>query len=84
MKAKNFQSSVVRILEKVGIPQTQINPKARLVQDLGFDSIELTALVMDLERELRIEIDDSEFFQLATMGNLIDYLDNKVAHKKIN
>jgi len=84
MKAKNFQSSVVRILEKVGIPHTQINPKARLVQDLGFDSIELTALVMDLERELRIEIDDSEFFQLATMGNLIDYLDNKVAHKKIN
>ena len=83
MKTQSLQHKIIKTLAKVGIPESQINPKARLVQDLGFDSIELVSLAVDLERELRIEIDDREVAQLGTMGNLIEYLDKKVQTKKI-
>ena len=44
------------------------------VDDLGADSLDLFELVMALEDEYNIEIPAEELTELATVGDVIEYL----------
>ena len=45
--------------------------------DLGADSLDLFELVMALEDEYNVEIPAEELTDLATVGDVIEYLKNK-------
>lgn len=61
----------------------QINPAditmdAELVNDLGINSLELADLIMLCEEKLGVVIDDSEIRTFITVGDIVNYLSNKL------
>ena len=49
-----------------------------LVVDLGYDSLDLVELAMEIEDETRLSLPDEELEELNTAGELIDYLNRKL------
>lgn len=58
-----------RIAESLGVVIASDN--CHIVDDLGADSLETVALVMDIEEEFGIEIPDDEMVDLGTVGETI-------------
>jgi acyl carrier protein len=53
-------------------------PSARLVEDLDLDSIDGVAVVVRLEARLRIAITDEEIQNMASVGDIVDALADRV------
>ena len=51
--------------------------QASLQEDLGADSLDAVDLNMALEDELGVSIDDEALANLKTVGDLVNYLENK-------
>ncbi len=52
--------------------------KARFVEDLGADSLDVVELVMRVEEEFEIEISDEDAEPISTVGQAIKYVESKV------
>jgi acyl carrier protein len=68
--------SLVRdiIVEQLGTPAERVTLKARLIEDLGADSLDLVELTMALEEKFEIEIKDSDCGKLLTVGDIVEYV----------
>ena len=66
------------IAEQLEIHPERVVPAARLVEDLGADSLDLIQLVMALEEEYRIEIPDQDCKKLLTVKDVYIYVEAKV------
>jgi acyl carrier protein len=69
------------IIEQLGCNFDKVVPEARLVEDLGADSLDMVELVMCLEEELEIFIDDEDAEKLITVKDIILYCTAKVEGK---
>lgn len=67
------------IADQLDVKIEEVTDEARLVQDLGADSLDLTELVMTLEDETGVEIDDDKAKELVTLGKIIEFLKQKNA-----
>ena len=56
-----------------------IVPEATLQEDLGADSLDAVELIMNLEEEFGIEIEDSDAEKLKTVGDVINYVQDRKA-----
>ena len=73
------QSKVRDILvEKLGIPETEITPDANFIKDLGIDSLDYAELVMEFEQTFNIKIPDSDAESLTTIRDAVDYIGSKL------
>ena len=63
------------IAEQLGVESDGIKMEANFQEDLGADSLDVVELVMAIEEEFEIEIDDTEAGNIATVQDVIDYLD---------
>jgi acyl carrier protein len=66
------------IVDELGVDDNLIKPGARLVNDLGADSLDSVELVMRLEEEFGIEIPDEDCAKLKTVGDMSRYVSNKL------
>jgi len=66
------------IVEQLGVNADQVTPEAKLIEDLGADSLDAVELVMAIEEEFGIEIPDEEAEKLAAVGDIITYVDKVV------
>lgn len=57
------------------IPCDQVRPDSKLA-DLG-DSLEIAALLIELESALGIEIPEDDFSKLVTVQGIVDYADSR-------
>ena len=62
------------IAEVLNVDADEITMDTTFVDDLGADSLDLFELVMALEDEYNIEIPAEELTELATVGDVIEYL----------
>ncbi|MCX8059272.1 MAG: acyl carrier protein [Spirochaetes bacterium] len=69
------------ISEKLGIEKEQITENASFINDLGVDSLEQVELIMELEKKFDITIPDEDQDKLGTVGDLLKYLNSKLADK---
>ena len=61
-----------RLFEKeFEIPQEQVTPAARLVEDLELDSLDAVVLAIRVEEETGLELDEDEFKALDTVASLV-------------
>ena len=67
------------IVEKLGVDQADIKREASFTNDLGADSLDTVELIMELEKEFDMTIPDEDAEQIATVGDAIDYVENKKA-----
>ena len=62
------------IAEQLSTDADSITEATSFKDDLGADSLDLFELVMALEDEYNIEIPAEELTELATVGDVIEYL----------
>lgn len=77
--ATNIEDTVNSIIvEKLGVDESDVNPDASITNDLGADSLDTVELIMEFEKEFDLTIPDEEAEEIATVGDAIDYLEEKV------
>ncbi len=59
-----------------GTDLTKITKETRLVEDLGFDSLSLMMMAMGIEDAFGIKF--NEFVRFSTVGEVYDYLSDKI------
>ena len=65
------------IVDKLGVDEAEVKPEASFTNDLGADSLDTVELLMEFERVFGIKIPDEETSGIATVGDAIA----KVAEK---
>ena len=69
------------IVEQLGVNADQVTREAKLIEDLGADSLDTVELIMAFEEEFKDEIDgeipESDAEKLMTVGNVISYIKEK-------
>lgn len=67
-----------KITEYADIDEKEISEETSFVQDLQLNSFDLVSMIGKVENELNIEIPDIEIRDLQTVGDLAQYLRNKL------
>lgn len=62
------------IAELFFIEEDEISLETNFIKDLEADSLDVVDLVMAIEDEFSIEVSDEEIKQIATVGDLVDYI----------
>lgn len=68
------------VSENLGVDSVQITEGSSFKDDLGADSLDLFEMVMALEDEYEIEIPTEELEKIATVGDVVEYIN---AHKDL-
>ena len=66
------------IVEQLGVAEASVTMEASFIDDLGADSLDIVELVMALEEEFDIEIPDSDAEKVVTVGDVVEYIKDKV------
>ncbi|HNP08600.1 MAG TPA: acyl carrier protein [Cyclobacteriaceae bacterium] len=75
----DIQKKVTNILiEKLGIPESELTPDANFVKDLGIDSLDYAELVMDFEQTFDIKIPDDDAEKMQTISQAVKYIESKI------
>lgn len=69
------------ISDQIGADSSEVVPEANFIDDLGADSLDAIELVMSVEEEFGIEIPDEDAEKLFTVGDLVEYLKEKVGEE---
>lgn len=64
------------VAENLGVDAATITEESSFNDDLGADSLDLFELVMALEEEFGIEIPTEDLEQIATVGDVIKYIND--------
>ncbi len=63
------------IVKELKVDASKVTLDASLKDDLGTDSLDAVEIVMDLEDEFGVEIDDTKAEAVATVGDLVAYIE---------
>lgn len=63
---------------RLGLPAEQLVPEARLVEDLGLDSLDAVELAISVERKFDIEVPEEELTKLKTVADMVALVENRV------
>lgn len=55
-----------------------VTPEKRLIEDFGFDSLDIIELVISLEEDFNIEILDEDALKWKTVDDIDKYLEEKL------
>ncbi|MBN2412203.1 acyl carrier protein [candidate division KSB1 bacterium] len=70
------------IVEQLGVDASEVTPEASFIDDLGADSLDTVELVMGFEAEFGLEIPDEEAEKLTTVGDALNYLQEKLGNQE--
>lgn len=65
------------VSEQLGVPKEEVNRESSFVDDLKADSLDVVELVMEFEDAFEITIPDDDYDKISTVGDAIDYIDEK-------
>jgi len=63
------------LVEEMSINPHDITPDAELINDLGFNSLELADLVVLCEDKFDVIFEESDLPSLITVGDVVNYLE---------
>lgn len=63
--------------EELGVNENEVTETASFTDDLGADSLDVVELVMALEEEFGIDIPDDDVTNLKTVGDAVNYIQEK-------
>lgn len=66
------------IIRQLGLSQDQISEDSRFIGDLDVDSLDAVELVISIEKEFDIRIPDEMLHEETTVGDIVEYLENKI------
>lgn len=78
MERKEIESRVIRVITEILSVKGDVELDKRLIDDLGADSLDLTALSMELESQFSVELSDEESLKILTVSDAVDIIQNKL------
>jgi len=80
MDAQEMQGKIADIVaNQLGVDKSTVVPEAKVVDDLGADSLDVVELVMVLEEAFDLEIPEEEAEKIVTVGDISSYLSSAMA-----
>jgi acyl carrier protein len=77
---ETIRQTLVELLEAdTGEKYADLQESVNLREGLGLDSVDVVSIVSQVERRYRIRLTHQELEKLATVGNVIDLLQAKLA-----
>ena len=67
------------VSSQLGIELDEVVTEARILEDLGADSLDVVELVMALEEEFNIEVPDDDVENIRTIGDIVSYVSARAA-----
>ena len=67
------------VAEQLNVGADEVKEESKFVEDLGADSLDVVELIMELEEKFDIEIPDSDAENIATVGDVIKYIETHSA-----
>jgi acyl carrier protein len=64
--------------DQLEIDEESITMESDLIEDLKADSLAIVELIMDLEQEFDLDIPDEELPKVATVKDVVTYIENNV------
>ncbi len=69
------------IAEVLSVDQNEITLETTFADDLDADSLDVTAIILELEDELGIEISDDDALEIKTVGDAVEKMKAALASK---
>ena len=66
------------LVDTLELDADHVTLETNIVEDLGADSISLMEFTLALEDEFGIEISDEDAEHILTLGQVVDYVSNKI------
>jgi acyl carrier protein len=66
------------VTKKFKVAPEKVNLQTRLREDLNVDSLDAVELIMELEDTFKVKIADDEAQTLKTIGDIVNFLTQKV------
>jgi acyl carrier protein len=80
MPIPDLEGRVKQILtNRLGIPPADITRQARLVDDLGMDSLDAVELAIATERQFGVSISDEQVAKLVTVADIMALVERLAA-----
>ncbi|RGS77484.1 acyl carrier protein [Coprococcus sp. AF21-14LB] len=77
--ATTFEQVKEVIVNELGANETEVTEATSFKEDLDADSLDLFEMIMALEEQYEIEIPSEELENLTTVGEVVRYIDEKLA-----
>lgn len=74
-----MDEKIIKILGKYLDEDAEFNYECNLSTDLGLDSMDYIEIITEIEDVYGIQVNDEELVELETVGDIVDYIDNKIA-----
>lgn len=79
MAAQDVTNGLKEIMAaRLGLPVEQLVPEARLVEDLGLDSLDAVELAISVERKFDIEVPEEELTKLKTVADMVALVESRL------
>ncbi|MBI2602668.1 MAG: acyl carrier protein [Deltaproteobacteria bacterium] len=62
------------IVSQLGVEESAVAPKAKFIEDLGADSLDIVELVMAMEEAFGIDIPDEEAENIRTVSDAVSFV----------
>jgi acyl carrier protein len=82
MKELKDKIDLIVIKQLHHLSSNQLTPEAEIVKDLGADSLDCEFVLFELEDEFEIETDEADFEKLRTLGQVYQYVAEKLEESK--
>ena len=77
--ATTFEQVKEVIVNELGANEAEVTEATSFKEDLDADSLDLFEMIMALEEQYEIEIPSEELENLTTVGEVVRYIDDKLA-----
>ena len=71
------------VVEQLSVDAGEVKPESNFQNDLGADSLDTVELVMALEEAFDIEIPDEAAEGIATVGDAVKYIQDKIGRAHV-
>jgi len=74
LSEKDTKAVLDILIEQLGVQEAQLAPDARLMDDLGADSLTVVEITLALEERFHLSILDEQWERVSTVGDLFELL----------
>ena len=73
-----FEDLKAIIVDQMGVNPDEITMDTDIIKDLSCDSLDMVEMLMTVESKYGFEVDDSDVSGLATIGDVVKYIESKI------
>jgi acyl carrier protein len=66
------------VTKQLAVDAEDLRPEANFIRDLGADSLDMVDIILQLEEQLSIRITEQEIVNMATVGEALRYLTDRL------